>query len=89
MPKYRIIVHRKVDKFLERLDEKNRHRVLEDILCLENFPEFNKHLDIVKMQGYKNLYRLRTDQLRTMFTVDKTSRTIMILKISQREAAYE
>ena len=89
MPRYRIVVHRKADKFLDGLDEKKRRHVLEDILCLETFPEFEKRLDIVKMQGFKNLFRLRTDDLRTIFTVDKEKRVIVILKISEREAAYE
>lgn len=89
MPRYRVVVHRKADKFLDYLDEKKRRHLLEDILCLESFPEFEKHLDIVKMQGFKNLFRLRTDDLRTIFTVNKDKRVIVILKISQREAAYE
>lgn len=76
MARYRISVHRKADKFLDHLDEKKRRHVLEDILCLETLPEFEKHLDIVKMQGFKNLYRLRTDDLRTMFSVDKATGTI-------------
>jgi Cytotoxic translational repressor of toxin-antitoxin stability system len=89
MPRYRVSVHRKADKFLDCLDEKKRRHVLEDILCLETFPEFEKHVDIVKMQGFKNLYRLRTDDLRTIFSVNKERRIIVILKISEREAAYE
>jgi mRNA-degrading endonuclease RelE of RelBE toxin-antitoxin system len=89
VPKYRILFHRKADKVLDKLDKKTRQRLLEKILCLENFPEFNEHLDIVKMAGQKDFYRLRTDRLRTMFTIDKATRTIIILKIVQREAAYE
>jgi mRNA-degrading endonuclease RelE of RelBE toxin-antitoxin system len=89
VPKYRIVVHRKADKFLDGLDEKTRRRVLEGILCLENFPEFNESLDIVKMEGQKDFYRLRKGKLRTMFTVDKITRTIIILKIAYREDAYE
>jgi mRNA-degrading endonuclease RelE of RelBE toxin-antitoxin system len=89
VPKYRIIFHRKADKALDKLDKKTRQRLLEKILFLETFPEFNEHLDIVKMAGQKDFYRLRTRNLRAMFTVDKTTRTIIILKIAQREAAYE
>ncbi len=89
MPKYRITVHRKADKFLDRLEERKRRHLLEDIVCLANFPQFGKRLDIEKMQGFKNLYRLRTDDLRTLFTVNKVEGTIIILKIAQREAAYE
>ncbi len=89
MPRYRISVHRKVDKFIERLDEKRRRKVLEDFLCLENFPQFERRLDILKMRGHKNLFRLRSDDFRTEFSVDKAAGIIYVLKISRRESAYE
>lgn len=89
MPKYRILFHRKADKALDKLDSKTTKILLEKILCLENFPEFSEHLDIVKMAGHKDFYRLRIRDLRAMFIVDKTKRTVIILKIAQREAAYE
>lgn len=53
------------------------------------FPQFSKHLDIEKMQGRKNTYRLRTDDFRVMFEVNKDTQTIKVLKISRREAAYK
>lgn len=89
MPNYRILFHRKAEKFLDNLDEKTKRRLLENILYLENFPEFDTNLDIVKMEGPKDFYRLRTGRVRTMFAVNKTTKTIIVLKIAQREAAYE
>lgn len=89
MPNYRVFFHRKVDKFLDSLDEKTKFKVLEDIMCLENFPELSPTMDIAKLEGQKGFYRLRTGKLRTSFTVDKATKTIMVLKIAQREAAYE
>jgi mRNA-degrading endonuclease RelE of RelBE toxin-antitoxin system len=71
------------------MDEKAKKVALQKILCLEKFPNPNEHLDIVKIEGKKDFYRLRTGRLRVMFSVDKNTRTIIILKISQREAAYE
>ena len=89
MPNYRGLFHRKADKFLDSLDEKAKRRLLESILCLETFPEFDSNPDIVKMEGQKDFYRLRTGRIRTMFAVDKTNKTIIVLKIAQREAVYE
>jgi mRNA-degrading endonuclease RelE of RelBE toxin-antitoxin system len=89
VPKYKISVHRKADKFLDGLRQKQRHHILEDICFLQDFPQFKKPLDIKKMQGLKDTYRLRTDDFRTTFTVDKNSQTIFILKIIRREAAYK
>ncbi len=89
MPKYRLVFHRKAEKALDGLDEKTKHVVLEDILCLADFTGLRSRLDIVKMQGQGNFYRLRTGKRRVMFAVDKKSETIIILKIEHRERAYE
>ena len=89
MPKYRLVLHRKAEKFLDDLDEKTKQRVLEGILCLADFSGRKRHLDIVKMEGQKDFYRLRTGKVRVMFSVEKKSGTIIILKIARREAAYE
>ncbi|MCL4429822.1 MAG: type II toxin-antitoxin system RelE/ParE family toxin [Chloroflexi bacterium] len=74
MPKYQISVHRKIDKFLSQLDEKRRRHLAEDIQCLQTFPQFGKNLDIEKMQGRKNTYRLRTDDFRIMFSVELSTK---------------
>lgn len=84
-----MVFHRKAEKALDHLDEKTKHRLLEDILSLADFGEHISHLDIAKMEGHKDFYRLRSGKLRTMFTVDKPSRTIIVLKIEHRERAYE
>ena len=89
MPKYRVVFHRKAEKALDGLDKKTKRKVLEDILCLADFSERKSHLDVIKMEGMKHFYRLRSGRLRTMFALDKPSGTIIILKIEQRERAYE
>lgn len=89
MPEYRLVFHRKAEKSLDHLDEKTKHRLLADILCLTTFSGQKSNLDIAKLKGQKDFYRLRTGKLRTVFTVDKPSETIIILKIAHREKAYE
>jgi len=89
VPKYRLIFHRKAEKALNGLDKKTKQRLLEDIVCLADFSERKSRLDIVKMEGMKGFYRLRSGRLRPVFALDKPSGTIIILKIEQRERAYE
>jgi mRNA-degrading endonuclease RelE of RelBE toxin-antitoxin system len=89
VPKFRLVFHRKAEKSLDGLDEKTKRRLLEDIRCLVSFTERESRLDIVKMKGRKDFYRMRTGKLRTMFVVDKPSGTVIVLKIEQRERAYE
>jgi mRNA-degrading endonuclease RelE of RelBE toxin-antitoxin system len=89
VPDYRLIFHRKAENSLNDLDAKTKQRVLEDILCLTNFAGHKSRLDIVKMKGYEDFYRLRSGKLRIEFTVDKPSGTIVILKVEHRERVYE
>jgi mRNA-degrading endonuclease RelE of RelBE toxin-antitoxin system len=89
VPKYRLIFHRKAEKALVALDEKMKHHLLEDIGRLENFTGFESDLAIVKIQGQKNFYRLRTQRIRTIFFVEQKSKTIVVLKIEKRENVYE
>jgi mRNA-degrading endonuclease RelE of RelBE toxin-antitoxin system len=89
VPRYRVVFHRKAEKSLDNLDKKTKYLLLEDIRCLANFSERENRLDVVKMKGQKDLYRLRAGKLRTMFAVDKPSGTVIVLKIEQREKAYE
>ena len=89
VPKYSLALHRKAEKTLDNLDEKTRYRLLEDIGYLANFTGLKSRLDITKMQGQKDFYRLRTGRLRTVFFVNQESKTIIILKIEKRENVYE
>ncbi|HMK95470.1 MAG TPA: hypothetical protein VK536_08755 [Candidatus Limnocylindrales bacterium] len=82
-------VHREIDKFHAQLDEKIRSHIAEDMACLQTFPQFSKHLDVAKLQGRKNTYRLRSDDFRIIFEVNKNAKMINVLKISRTEAAYK
>ena len=75
--KYSLSFHRKAEKSLEGLDEKTKQRLLDDIGDLANFTGLKSHLDIVKVQGQKDCYRLRSGRLRTVFFVDQGSKMIM------------
>ena len=89
MAKYQIVVSRRVYKFLDKLDEKLRQRIIEEVSSLENFPFFIKALDIAKLKGRKGYYRLRTGRIRTIFKVDKEAKKIFVLKIAYRKVVYK
>jgi mRNA interferase RelE/StbE len=88
-PNYRVFLHRKAEKFLDGLNEKARSRLLEDIAGLASFPDLDSKTDVAKLKGERDLFRLRTGNFRSVFFVDKATRTIFVLKIAPREAAYE
>jgi len=86
--RYKIIVSSRADKFISEIDEKLRHRIIEEISDLENFPFFTKPHDIAKLKGRKSYYRIRIGKLRTIFKVNKDQRIIYIEKIGYRKKIY-
>ena len=83
---YRVLLHRRVVKFLKRLDESTRSRVLNSLRELDKFP--NVRLDIVKIAGEKNIYRIRIGDLRILMKVYDVEKIIVIVKIDRRKRSY-
>ena len=83
---YKILLHRRVVKFLKRLDESTRSRVLDSLRELDKFP--NVRLDIVKIAGEKNIYRIRIGDLRILVKVYDVEKIIVIVKIDRRKRSY-
>jgi mRNA interferase RelE/StbE len=63
--KYRVFLEKKAEKQLESLTPEDRRRVTEKILTLE--VGFAPGLDIKKLKGYKNHFRLRVGDFRVLF----------------------
>ena len=89
MPKYRVILSKRAFKFLDSLDGKTRQRVIADLDRLSNYSSYDKSLDLSKLKGQKDYYRLRTGKIRIIFMLDKNAQAILVRKIAYREAAYE
>jgi len=64
----------KLDKFLYRLDKKTR-TVIEKIITLIVLGDFSI-LDIKKLKGSKNMYRVRVRKIRVIFEQTKNSNKI-------------
>jgi len=88
MNEYEVVVHRKVDKFLEGLKERVRIRILDVIRDLGNYPLVLKRYDIKKIKGRENAYRVRIGDLRLIFYVDKEPRRIIVSNIGYRGEIY-
>ncbi len=86
---YEVLVHRKVDKFLSNIDEKNRARVLELLSDLRTYPQVLRHYDAAKLKGVEYAFRIRVGAFRIIFQVDKHKRRIIVTRIDFRERVYE
>ena len=86
MQRYRIFLERKAFKQLEKLSEDTRGRIVEALHVLRD-EGFSRRLDITKLRGYKNQYRLRIGKYRILFEL-RPQRTMVIYAILPRKVAY-
>lgn len=85
---YKVLYTSEVKKFIKK------NKVI-DLKFFEAFTELSKNsnlrassFDIVVMQGYKNVYRLRIGQYRAIFTVAKEIKILKVMKIDSRGDVY-
>jgi len=65
--KFRVLLHRKANEFLRVLGFEDRQRIVGKLKELEDFPTVR--LDIVKIAGEANTFRLRVGNYRALFKV--------------------
>lgn len=85
---YKVLYTSEVKKFIKK------NKVI-GLKFFEAFTELSKNsnlrassFDIVVMQGYKNIYRLRIGQYRAIFTVAKEIKILKVMKIDSRGDVY-
>ncbi len=88
MPKYLVFVESKARKQFKKMPKEHQTRILTALKTLED-EGFSSRLDIKKMQGYKNHYRLRVGKIIRIRFELSIEQKIVIYSISTREKAYE
>jgi len=86
---FNIKIKRKALKKLTKLDEKRKKIIKEIVSILKLDPVPFRKADVSKLKGYDNIYRTRVGDLRIVYEVLWTQRTIIILYIGPREKAYK
>ena len=86
---FTINIKRKALRKLARLDQKQKHKIKITILILKNDPIPFRKIDICKLKGYENIYRIRVGNLRIVYEVVWNEKTILVHYIGPREKAYE
>ena len=86
MQRYHVFLEKKALKQLEKLDKDTRSRIVEALHTLRD-EGFSRRLDIVKLRGYKNQYRLRIGKYRILFEL-RPERIIVVYAILPRKVAY-
>lgn len=84
---YKIIIEKKVQKFLEKLPDTEKEKIILKISDLTS--SHFKSLNIKKLQGYRNLYRIKIDNYRVIFIVIPEKKLIAIAVIGHRKEIYD
>ena len=86
MQRYKVLLERRAQRQLDKLDEDTRSRILEALRILrEN--GFSSRLDLRKLKGYRDHYRLRVGRYRVLFEL-QPEKTAIIYAILPRRRAY-
>ena len=90
MPRYTVVAHKRVMKFLGELGEEAlKDRIKETARKLADYPLSLRELDVEKLEGAERTFRVRIGRYRLVFHVDKTERTIFVTHLGKRESIYE
>ena len=84
--KFKVLLHRKVKSFLVALDASIRKRIIERLRELEDFP--STKLDIVKIAGEEDTFRLRIGKYRALFKVYEKESIIVVVNLDLRKRVY-
>jgi mRNA interferase RelE/StbE len=84
---YKIEFSNKAYKYYKKIDAATRKRINNHLLLLAENPRHSE-LDIKKLKGYKDTYRLRIGDLRLLYSIEDNVLIITLLKISPRGDVY-
>lgn len=75
-------------KNIKNLDSKTRNKILDHINILAENP-YSKELDIKKMQGTVNQFRLRIGTYRIVYSIIDDELIIIIIRVASRGDVYK
>jgi mRNA interferase RelE/StbE len=81
---FKVKLHRRVIKFLQKLDENDRKRIFSAIEKLED--PFSQPYE--KVKGRKDLYKIRVGDYRIIYRVDKKNKIVSVHLVDKRERVY-
>lgn len=80
---YKIIIKKPAKKFIDKLPKNEKIRIIK---AIEKLPD---GVDIKKLKGHDNVYRLRIGDYRILYTVDNGEYTVIVINAGNREQIYQ
>lgn len=85
MTPWRIGIERAARKALDELPEQDRRALM---VRLSRLARGEQPVDVRKLQGREELYRLRSGRWRAVLTFNATRHTVIVLDVDDRKDAY-
>lgn len=85
---YKIRFSKDAGKYLKKLDNKTKERIKKSLLILSRNP-YDRSLDIKKLAGFKDSYRLRIGKYRALYKIFKNELVIFIFELDSRGDVYK
>lgn len=79
---YNIIIKKKAKKFIDKLHQNDKKRIVK---AIESLPDGE---DIKKIKGHDELLRLRVGSYRIIYTVDHGKLTVYVIDAGNRGEIY-
>lgn len=86
---FQVSIKRKALKFVSSLDKKDKKKLKKALLLLKEDPVPVKLIDISKIKGESNTYRIRVGRVRVLYEVLWNDKTILIKRADFRKSAYK
>ncbi len=83
--RWQVIVDRDPEKILRKVDTELRKRLLARLHDLEIDP---KPHGVTKLEGYKDLYRVRVGDWRIIYAIKEEQLIVLVIEIAPRGGAY-
>jgi mRNA interferase RelE/StbE len=87
--RYNVRVHRSVEKALNGLDAALKKKLIEVIDSLGDYPISLRRMDVVKMRGRGNTFRVREGDYKQIFYVDKAEGVVYVTVLEHRGRVYK
>lgn len=82
MPEYKFILKKKAKKFIDKLPQNEKFRI---ITAIEKLPDSG---DIKTVKGHQGMYRLRVGDYRILYTVESGRYVVLVIDIGNRGQIY-
>ena len=85
---YEVVFKKSAFKELQALPEKVQQKVIDATQLLSSNP-YTELLNIKKLKGAESVYRIRIQDYRLIYSIEKRVAKILVIKIGHRSEVYD